>query len=90
LGAVNSPSVARLVDRARAILDRPRFYALPVEGRPRDTVAEHRRIVDAVRTGDVELAGASMRVHLAMVSRAIERTISLMQSESDPRLARRS
>jgi DNA-binding GntR family transcriptional regulator len=90
LGAVNSPAVARLVDRARAILDRPRFYALPEEGRPRDTVAEHRRIVDAVRTGDVELAGATMRVHLAMVSKAIERSMTLMQSEADTRLAKRS
>jgi DNA-binding GntR family transcriptional regulator len=81
--------VGRLVDRARAILDRPRFYALPEEGRPQDTVAEHRRIVDAIRTGDVELAGATMRVHLAMVAQAIERSIALMQPQSSAKLVTR-
>jgi DNA-binding GntR family transcriptional regulator len=89
LGAINSPAVGRLVDRARAILDRPRFYALPEPGRPQDTVAEHRRIVDAIRTGDVELAGATMRVHLAMVAQAIERSIALMQSQSSAKLLKR-
>jgi len=29
-------------------------------------------LVDAIRTGDPELAGAAMRVHIAMVARAIE------------------
>jgi DNA-binding FadR family transcriptional regulator len=55
------------------MLDRPRFHALPERGRPNATVAEHRRIADAIRTGDVELAGAAMRVHIAMVARAIEK-----------------
>ena len=82
LSAINSPAVGRLVDRARAVLDRPRFYALPEEGRPHATVAEHRRIVDAIRTRDVELAGASMRVHLTMVAKAIERNIARMQAEA--------
>jgi GntR family transcriptional regulator, rspAB operon transcriptional repressor len=71
--AINSPRVQRLLDGARALLDRPRFHALPEHGRPYDTLTEHRRIVDAIRTGDVELAGAAMRVHIAMVARAIER-----------------
>ena len=90
LGAINSPAVGRLVDRARAILDRPRFLALPEEGRPQDTVAEHRRIVDAIRTGDVELAGATMRVHLAMVAQAIERSIAMMQTEPGVKLIKRA
>jgi len=82
LNAVNSPAVGKLVDRARAILDRPRFYALPEEGRPNATVAEHRRIVDAIRTRDVELAAAAMRVHLTMVAKSIERNIAHMQAEA--------
>jgi GntR family transcriptional regulator, rspAB operon transcriptional repressor len=89
LSAVNSPSVARMVDRARAILDRPRFFAVPDEGRPQDALAEHRRIVDAVRTGDVELAGATMRVHLTMVSQAIERIIVQMQTAAEQPVVKR-
>ena len=71
--ATHSPRAQRLLDATRALLDRPRFHALPEDGRPKATVAEHRRIVDAIRTGDVEMAGAAMRVHIAMVARAIER-----------------
>ncbi len=72
IAAIKSPRSQRLLDSARALLDRPRFHALPEGGRPKATVAEHRRIADAIRTGDVELAGAAMRVHIAMVARAIE------------------
>ena len=70
--AVKSPRAQRLLDAMRALLDRPRFHALPEDGRPKATVAEHRRIVDAIRTGDPEFASAAMRVHLNMVARAIE------------------
>jgi DNA-binding GntR family transcriptional regulator len=80
--AVRSPAAQRLLDRTRAILDRPRFHALPEEGRPDATFAEHRRIVDAIRTRDSELAGAAMRVHLIMVAHAIERDIAQMQRAS--------
>lgn len=73
IGAIESPRAQRLLDSARAMLDRPRFHALPEHGRPNATVTEHRRIADAIRTGDVELAGAAMRVHIAMVARAIEK-----------------
>jgi DNA-binding GntR family transcriptional regulator len=73
VGAIKSPGAARLLDRTRAIVDRPRFRTLPEKGRPKDTVAEHRRIADAIRTRDPELAGAAMRVHLTMVAQAIER-----------------
>ena len=72
IAAINSPRSQRLLDSARALLDRPRFHALPEGGRPHATIAEHRRIADAIRTGDAELAGAAMRVHIAMVARAIE------------------
>jgi DNA-binding GntR family transcriptional regulator len=77
--AVNSPGAQRLLDRTRAILDRPRFHALPEEGRPKATFAEHQRIADAIRTRDSELAGAAMRVHLAMVAQAIERDIAQIE-----------
>lgn len=74
--AIKSPGAERLLDRARAILDRPRFHALPEKGRPKATYVEHARIVDAIRTRDVELAGAAMRVHLTLVAQSIERDIA--------------
>ncbi|MFI4933338.1 MAG: GntR family transcriptional regulator [Caulobacterales bacterium] len=74
--AVESPRASRLLDAARAPLDRVRRLALPEPGRPEATLAEHRRLVDAVRSGDPELAGAAMRVHLTTVGRAVELELS--------------
>lgn len=74
--AAESPRALRLLDAARAPLDRVRRLALPEPGRPEATLAEHRRLVDAVRSGDPELAGAAMRVHLAMVARTVERELA--------------
>ncbi|MBI2969906.1 MAG: GntR family transcriptional regulator [Gammaproteobacteria bacterium] len=79
--ALKSPRAQRLLDITRAMLDRPRFHALPEDGRPAATLAEHRRIVDAIRTGDAELAGAAMRVHLAMVARAIDRDLAETEAQ---------
>lgn len=81
LSAIDSLRIQRLLDASRALLDRPRFHALPE--RPNATLTEHRRIVDAIRTGDVELAGAAMRVHLTMVARAIEHELSLIEDKND-------
>lgn len=80
MSGVKSESAEHLLDRTRAILDRPRFRTLPEGERPSDTYLEHRRIVDGIRSGDAELAGAAMRVHLLMVSQAIERGILSVQS----------
>lgn len=82
IGALKSPRAQRLLDSARALLDRPRFHALPEDGRPHATLNEHRRIADAIRTGDPELAGAAMRVHISMVARAIERDSAETESEA--------
>jgi DNA-binding GntR family transcriptional regulator len=76
MSAVNAPVAERLLERARAILDRPRFRTLPEGGRPLDTYIEHRRIADAIGTRDAELAGAAMRIHLMMVAQTIERHIA--------------
>jgi GntR family transcriptional regulator, rspAB operon transcriptional repressor len=70
--ALDSPRVERLLDAARAPLDRPRRLALPEAGRAEATYEEHRRLVDAIATGDPEFAAAAMRVHLLMVARAVE------------------
>lgn len=85
--AVESPRALRLLDAARAPLDRVRRLALPEPGRAEATLAEHRRLVDAVRSGDPELAAAAMRVHLAMVGRAIERELSKSDAGATLRIA---
>jgi DNA-binding GntR family transcriptional regulator len=85
--AVKLPGAERLLDRARAILDRPRFHALPEKGRPKATYVEHARIVDAIRTRDVELAGAAMRVHLTLVSQSIERDIANVLTDATAKVS---
>ena len=81
IAAVHSARTQHLLDAARALLDRPRFLALPEKHRPEDTVNEHSRILDAIRTGDPELAGAAMRVHLNRVSDAIETKLAQIVKE---------
>jgi DNA-binding GntR family transcriptional regulator len=71
-GAIETPRALRLLEAARAPLDRVRRLALPDQGRPEQTLAEHRALVDAIRSGDGESAAAAMRAHLTMVGRAIE------------------
>jgi DNA-binding GntR family transcriptional regulator len=78
--AVESPRAARMLDSARAPLDRVRRLVLPEPGRPEATLAEHRRLVEAVRSADPELAAAAMRVHLAMVGRTIERELAKLEA----------
>src|SRR5207244_1315745 len=51
-GALEAPRAIRLLDAARAPLDRIRRLALPEAGRPEQTLSEHRSLVDAIRTRD--------------------------------------
>ena len=83
IAAINSPRVQHLLEEARVLLDRPRFSTLPVDHRPEETFNEHRRIVEAISTGDPELAGAAMRVHLTNVSRAIEVKLTQIEEENE-------
>ena len=79
--AVESPRAMRFLDAARAPLDRVRRLALPEPGRPQATLAEHCRLVDAVRSGDPEFAAAAMRVHLTMVARSVERELAKLDAQ---------
>jgi DNA-binding GntR family transcriptional regulator len=83
VGAVELPHTQHLLEAARVLLDRPRFSTLPVDHRPEDTFFEHRRIVDAISTGDPELAGAAMQAHLSNVARAIEVKLAQIEQESE-------
>ena len=75
-GALNSPRAERLLNAARAPLDRPRRLALPEPGRAEATFQEHRRLVDGISSGDPELAAAAMRAHLNMVARTVEHDLA--------------
>jgi GntR family transcriptional repressor for pyruvate dehydrogenase complex len=45
-----------------------RIESLSQPGRPRDSLSAHRRIADAIRLGDPDLAAAAMHHHVAQVS----------------------
>lgn len=81
--ALDSPRALRLLDAARAPLDRPRRIGLPEPGRPEATFAEHRRLVDAIQSRDPEFAAAAMRAHLAMVGRSVERELAQIEEQKD-------
>lgn len=80
-GAIEKPRALRLLEAARAPLDRVRRLALPQAGRPEQTLAEHRALVEAIRSGDSEYAAAAMRAHLTMVGRAIELKLPEIEEE---------
>ena len=77
--ATETSRALRLLDSARAPVDRMRRLALPGPGRAQDTLAEHRRMVDALRTGEAEFAAAAMRVHLTTVARSIEHELAKLE-----------
>jgi DNA-binding GntR family transcriptional regulator len=74
--AAGAPGALRLLNAARAPLDRARRLALPEAGRPQATLSEHRQLVEALRSGDPEYAAAAMRAHLSTAARIIERRLS--------------
>ncbi len=74
-GAIEAPRALRLLEASRAPLDRVRRLALPEADRPQQTLAEHRALVEAIRSGDGEYAASAMRAHLSMVARAVERKL---------------
>lgn len=83
IATLDSPRVRHLLESARVLLDRPRYLALPEDHRPQETYAEHRRVVDAIATGDPDLAAAAMRVHLSNVAAAIETKLAQFELTED-------
>jgi DNA-binding GntR family transcriptional regulator len=80
--AIEKPRALHLLEAARAPLDRVRRLTLPEEGRPEQTLAEHRALVDSIRSGDPDYAAAAMRAHLAMVSRLIEAKLPQIEAKA--------
>ena len=73
----------RLLETARAPLDRVRRLALPEPGRPEKTLVEHRRLVEAIRLGDPEFAAAAMRAHLSAVADTVEQQLAHIDHVND-------
>jgi DNA-binding GntR family transcriptional regulator len=81
--AIETPRALRLLDSACAPLDRVRRLSRPQKGRPEATLAEHRTLCDAIRSGDGEFAAAAMRSHLTQVAFAIERQLVAIEAADE-------
>ena len=63
--AAGVPDLFDLVRQRSGHVDRLRMLNLPSVGKQRAIVRDHRRIVDAIASGDVQAAQASLREHLS-------------------------
>jgi GntR family transcriptional repressor for pyruvate dehydrogenase complex len=66
--AAHSLLLARLMDEIGDLIKESRIESLSQPGRPRDSLAGHRAIVDAIRARDPAAAAEAMHAHVAMVS----------------------
>lgn len=66
------PDLFDLVRQRSGHVDRLRMLNLPTVGKQREIVRDHRRIVDAIATGDVVAAQAGLREHLSGTLSQIE------------------
>jgi len=58
------PGIWDLVQQVKVHVDRYRQLTLPIEGRMALVIEEHRALLEAMKAGDAELAGARMEDHL--------------------------
>ncbi|GEP39475.1 GntR family transcriptional regulator [Nocardioides psychrotolerans] len=66
--AAHSLLLARLMDEIADLIKETRIESLIQPGRPRDSLAGHQAIADAIRAGDPSAASTAMHAHVAMVS----------------------
>jgi DNA-binding GntR family transcriptional regulator len=71
------PGVWPIIQQAKTQMDRYRQLTLPLEGRMRGVLTEHRAVVDAVASGDPLVAVQAMREHLDHVMPVLEMTRAL-------------
>jgi DNA-binding GntR family transcriptional regulator len=71
VGFSPSPMGQSLLGQAQANLGRVRRLLLPEPDRPRQTLAEHEAIFDALKAGDAEAASRAMRQHIGAVARML-------------------
>ena len=66
--AAHSPLLAMMMKTISELIRETRIESLSQPGRPRDSLAGHGRIADAIEAGDNDLAAAAMHDHVGMVS----------------------
>lgn len=66
--AGHSPLLARLMAEISELIRETRLESLAQPGRPRESLAAHRRIAEAIRAGDADGARVAMEDHIALVS----------------------
>jgi GntR family transcriptional repressor for pyruvate dehydrogenase complex len=66
--AAHSPLLAQMMDTISELIRETRIESLSQPGRPRDSLAGHRRIADAIEAGDIAVAASAMHDHVGMVS----------------------
>ncbi len=66
--AAHSPLLAQMMGTISDLIRETRIESLSQPGRPRDSLAGHRRIADAIESGDTSVAASAMHDHVGMVS----------------------
>ncbi|WP_248583398.1 FCD domain-containing protein [Nocardioides sp. InS609-2] len=66
--AAHSRLLARLMDEIGDLIKESRIESLSQPGRPRDSLAGHRAVADAIAAGDAAGAATAMHEHVEMVS----------------------
>ena len=66
--AAHSLLLARLMDEIGDLVRETRIESLSQRGRPKKSLAGHRAIADAIRSGDPTAAAAAMHAHVELVS----------------------
>lgn len=66
--AAHSSLLSRMMAEISDLIRESRIESLSQPGRPRDSLAAHRRIIEAIRSGDPAAAASAMHSHVEMVS----------------------
>ena len=66
--AGHSDLLAKLMTEISELVRETRIESLSQPGRPRDSLAGHAAVAEAIRAGDPEAAAAAMHAHVTMVS----------------------
>ena len=66
--AAYSPLLAQMMATIRELIVETRIESLSQPGRPRDSLAGHRKVADAIIAGDPDAAATAMHEHVVMVS----------------------
>ena len=66
--AAYSPLLAQMMATIRQLIVETRIESLSQPGRPRDSLAGHRKVADAIAAGDPATAASAMHEHVMLVS----------------------